>query len=114
MEKPILFTFRYAHFTFLYPYVQTVDPERNVDRIDTLLGEARDKIILDGAMGNDVVKRLEKQVRDAITTYTQKPELIIYDPRGFEPPNYQVVKNLNELEKLLIPKDLKKKNVRKS
>ncbi len=114
MEKPILFTFRFAHFTFLYPNVQTIHPERNAGNIDMLLGQAREKIIIDGAMGADVIQQLVKQVKASIVTYPKKPELIIYDPRGFEPADYRVIKHLNELEKLLTPKDSKKNKVHKS
>lgn len=114
MEKPILFTFRFAHFTFLYPNVQTIHPERNAENIDMLLSQNREKIIIDGAMGSDVIERLEKQIEEHIAARIQKPQLIIYDPRGLRLTNYHIIENMNELEKNLTPKDSKKKKVRKS
>ena len=112
MEKPILFTFRFAHFTFLYPNVLTVDPEKNAGGVDIMLNKDRDKIILDGAMGDDVIKKLIRQAEDSIAihikTYTKKPEIIIYDPREPKIVGYKTIEHLNELERLLTPRDQKK------
>ncbi len=112
MEKVALFTFRHAHFTFLYPDVKTIDPERNSDELDVLLGQTRSMIILDGAMGDDYIEQFEKKVSVGISSYTKKPILVIYEPKEFRPGNYRFTNNINELEKL-VRKDTKK-NAHKS